>query len=60
MGDIDLRTRCARCGHSYSFHGKAFEVTCRAMGCKGGPEGSRCPGFVLAEQQVDQALSAPA
>lgn len=53
---IDLREKCARCGHSFSFHGKAIGVTCRAMGCKG-DQGQRCPGFV---QQEAVSLSTPA
>lgn len=44
---IDLREKCARCGHAWSFHGKAMETTCRAMGCKGGQDKTRCPGFVV-------------
>lgn len=44
---IDLHEQCARCGHAFSFHGKSFGTTCRAMGCKG-DEGNRCPGFVEA------------
>ena len=43
--EIDLRAKCARCGHAWSFHGKAREVTCKAMGCKGGDDGVRCTGF---------------
>ncbi len=49
---IDLREKCARCGHSWSFHGKSLDVICKAMGCKGGDDQSRCPGFV-----VDVSLS---
>jgi hypothetical protein len=55
---IDLHQRCDRCGHSFSFHGKTFEVTCRAMGCRGGEDGARCPGFVLAP--TDAPLSTTA
>lgn len=58
VDEIDLRERCARCGHSYSFHSKRFEATCKAMGCKGGPDGTRCPGFVLTEPEQSQPLSA--
>jgi len=45
-----LRAKCARCGHGYSFHGKATDVECKAMGCMGGQDGERCPGFVPAEE----------
>lgn len=41
-----LHERCARCGHSWSFHGKALKRECKAMGCKGGDHGVRCEGFV--------------
>lgn len=46
------KDRCAQCFHSYSFHGKSFGVTCRAMGCKGGPDQTRCLGFVRVEEPV--------
>lgn len=52
--DIDLHTKCERCGHAWSFHGKAKRVECKAMGCKGGKNGARCAGFRVA------SLSAPA
>lgn len=44
--EIALRTRCGRCGHAWSFHGKSFDEICKAMGCRGGDEGCRCPGFI--------------
>jgi hypothetical protein len=44
----DPREKCAQCGHSFSFHQKAFGKVCRAMGCKGGPDLMRCTGFVSA------------
>jgi hypothetical protein len=47
---ISLREKCARCGHAYSFHQKAFTEPCRAMGCKGGPDKTRCQGFVRPEK----------
>lgn len=43
-----LHERCARCGHSFSFHGKQLGRECKAMGCKGGATGGRCEGFVPA------------
>lgn len=56
--EIDLHTKCARCGHAWSFHGKAERVQCKAMGCKGGAAQARCPGFVSAPDAA--SLSAPA
>jgi len=52
----DLREKCARCGHAWSFHQKAEGKTCRAMGCKGA-DGERCPAFVHA---AEPSLSTPA
>jgi len=45
--EIDLHAKCERCGHAWSFHGKRKRVQCKAMGCKGGKNGTRCPGFVV-------------
>lgn len=44
---IDQHTKCARCGHAWSFHSKQLAVQCKAMGCKGGLDSQRCSGFVL-------------
>ena len=55
---IDLRERCALCGHAFSFHGKALGIPCRAMGCRGGPDDTRCPGFVRTEAAVSLSASA--
>jgi hypothetical protein len=48
----DLREKCNQCGHSFSFHQKAFGATCRAMGCKGGEDHRRCTGFVRTEEPM--------
>lgn len=42
-----MREKCKRCGHAYSFHGRGAKTKCRAVGCKKGPKGMSCPGFVL-------------
>lgn len=53
MAEItDLREKCARCSHAWSFHQKAFGKTCRAMGCKGGVDQTRCSGFVRAKESA--------
>lgn len=44
VDQLDLRTKCAVCGHSFSFHGKRVGGGCKAMGCHG-HEGQRCTGF---------------
>lgn len=53
----DLREKCARCSHAWSFHGKAFGKTCRAMGCKGSDDGTRCAGFVRAKESASLSTS---
>jgi hypothetical protein len=53
---VNLREKCGQCGHPFSLHGKAFGMTCRAMGCKGGEQATRCTGFVRAKESA--ALSA--
>jgi hypothetical protein len=48
QSEVPGSTRCARCGHPWSFHQKQMKAQCRAMGCsvpvRGKPQ--RCPGFV--------------
>lgn len=51
--ETSLRTRCEACGHTWSFHGKRLGAACKAMGCKGGPDGCRCEGFVDPPVEVD-------
>jgi hypothetical protein len=43
----DARSKCARCGHVYTFHRKALGTPCTAVGChvKDRP-GERCGGFL--------------
>ncbi len=58
-----LQERCAECGHSFSFHGKTSGRACKAIGCKGGPNGWTCPGFVApadASPELIEALSVTA
>lgn len=57
MTAIDLHAKCPRCGHAWSFHGKAVGVQCKAMGCKGGPDGKRCPGFIVEPEQPTLSAS---
>ena len=59
MPELDLRTKCDRCGHTWSFHGKSFDRECRAMGCRGGEHDVRCPAFIQVLDPVEPALSAP-
>jgi hypothetical protein len=49
----DLKTKCARCRHSYSFHGKGTSP-CKATGCHSSA-GAACEGFV--EPAEAKALS---
>lgn len=44
--EIDLHTRCARCGHTLSFHGRQIGGPCKAMGCKG-EQGHRCTAYSM-------------
>lgn len=56
-----LQESCAKCGHSFSFHSKKAKSPCKAIGCKGGPHGWTCPGFVAvkgASKELRAALSA--
>lgn len=56
-----LQESCARCGHSFSFHSKKASAPCKAIGCKGGPNGWTCPGFQAAKDasvELQAALSA--
>jgi hypothetical protein len=55
--DIDPHEKCKRCGHAWSFHGKAMKTECKAMGCKGGPRGKRCQGFAV--KPVRRSSNAP-
>ena len=43
----ELKAKCGRCGHAYSFHRKQRGVPCKAMGCKG------CEGFVSPDVGLD-------
>lgn len=51
----DLKTKCARCRHSFSFHQKSVTKPCMATGCKVSA-GSACEGFM--EPAESKALSA--
>lgn len=57
MPSLKPQSRCRRCRHAYSLHGNG-ETACQAGGCKGGPGGTRCPGF-LPETDDLAALSDP-
>jgi MoxR-like ATPase len=45
---------CARCGHPWQLHSNG-RTPCLAVGCRRGPDGAPCPGFV-----ADAGLAAPA
>jgi hypothetical protein len=49
---IDLHEKCAQCAHAFSFHSKMVGGPCRAMGCKGGKNHTRCTGFVRVEARM--------
>jgi hypothetical protein len=55
-----LQEPCARCGHSFSFHSKRAQASCKAIGCHNGPDGASCPGFQPrddAPEELKAALS---
>lgn len=47
FANLDLREKCVRCGHAWSFHSKSTTSPCKAMGCRAGDEGQRCGGFLM-------------
>ncbi len=49
----DLRERCERCRHTWSFHGNG-KTNCKATGCHSSA-GKPCVGFV--KPAKDKALS---
>jgi hypothetical protein len=56
-----LQESCAKCGHSFSFHGKSAKGRCKANGCYAGPRGKACTGFKAkkgASKELRDALSA--
>jgi hypothetical protein len=58
--NVGLTERCAKCHHSFSFHGKGTKP-CQAIGCHAGPADGRCPKFVresVAARKRRLALSA--